>query len=76
MTQTIEEFLKKIAETLEVPAISESDNVTTLPQWDSLAALSLIAMFDANYGVNLVTAEIQQTRTAGELWKLVRSRSR
>jgi acyl carrier protein len=69
-----EDFLKKIADTLEAPGLKEMDDLTALPQWDSLAVLSLIAMFDANYGVNLPAGEIQQAGTVSGLWGLVQGR--
>jgi acyl carrier protein len=68
------DFLKRIAEILEVETVSERDDLKAYSQWDSLAVLSVIAMLDANYGVNLRAADIQQTSSAGELWKMVQSR--
>jgi acyl carrier protein len=69
-----EDFLKKIAETLEAPGLKETDDLTALPQWDSLAVLSLIAMFDADFGVNLPAGEVQKAGTALGLWSLVQAR--
>jgi acyl carrier protein len=71
-----EDFLKKIALTLEAPAVSATDDLKELPQWDSLAVLSLIAMFDADYGVNLPASEIQKAGTVAELWGLVQTGGR
>jgi acyl carrier protein len=68
------EFLQKLAEILEVPAVNESDQLKAFPQWDSLAVLSVIAMLDANYGVNLRAADFAPVNTAAELWKLVQSK--
>ena len=51
------EFLKKLAETLEMPVVAEGDELKAFPQWDSLAVLSVIAMLDASYGVNLRAAD-------------------
>ena len=68
------DFLNRIAEILEVESVNECDDLKAYPQWDSLAVLSVIAMLDASYGVNLRAADIQQTGSAGELWKVVQSR--
>lgn len=68
------EFLEKIAKVLEVDKVSENDDLKTFPQWDSLTVLSVIAMLDADYAVNLRAADIQEAASAGALWKLVQSK--
>lgn len=69
------EFLNRIAAILEVEAVSETDDLKAYPQWDSLSVLSVIAMLDSNYGVNLRAADLAQVQSAGELWKLVQSKA-
>jgi len=68
------EFLKKIAGILEVEDVKETDELKAFPQWDSLSVLSVIAMLDAGYGVNLRAADFGAVKTAGDLWNLVQSR--
>lgn len=68
------EFLAKIAEILEVETVKETDDLKSFQQWDSLAVLSVIAMLDANYGVNLRAADLQAAESAGALWALVQQR--
>ena len=68
------DFLTKIAGILEVNAVQESDVLKAFPQWDSLSVLSVIAMLDADYQVNLKAADFQQLKTVGELWALVQSK--
>ena len=70
----MEEFLKQLAATLEVPEVKEADDLKSFAQWDSLSVLSVIAMLDANYGVNLRAADLESVRSAGELWTLVQSK--
>lgn len=70
------EFLEKLAGILEVEAVKETDDLKAFPQWDSLAVLSVIAMLDASYGVNLHASDFQQVTTATDLWKLVQSKKR
>lgn len=72
----MDEFLKKVASILEEESLQETDELTSFPQWDSLAVLSVIAMLDANYGVNLRAADLGTVKTAGELWNLVQSRKK
>ena len=68
------EFLSKIAGILEVEKVSESDELKAFPQWDSLSVLSVIALLDANYGINLRAADFGTIKSIGDLWKLVQSR--
>jgi acyl carrier protein len=70
------EFLKQIASILEVNGVNETDELKAFPQWDSLSVLSVIAMLDANYGVNLRAADFGPIKSAGDLWNLVQSRKR
>jgi acyl carrier protein len=68
------EYLDKIAKILEVDSVSDTDDLKTFPQWDSLTVLSVIAMLDADYGVNLRAADLQEAASAGALWELVQSK--
>ena len=70
------EFLKKIATILEVDDVKETDEFKAFPQWDSLSELSVIAMLDASYGVNLRAADFGPIKSVGDLWNLVQTRKR
>jgi acyl carrier protein len=70
----MDEFLKKIADILEVDKLKAEDDLKSFSQWDSLSVLAIIAMLDANYGVNLHAADLQAVSTAGDLWKSVQSK--
>jgi acyl carrier protein len=70
------EFLAKIASILEVGAVRETDELKAFPQWDSLSVLSVIAMLDASYGVNLRATDFGPIKSVGDLWALVQSRKR
>jgi len=76
MGMAMNEFLTKLAETIEVPEIKEADQLKAFPQWDSLAVLSVIAMLDASYGINLRAADLNAVNSAGELFQLVQSKKR
>ena len=69
------DFLNKLAEILELESVKETDDLRSFPQWDSLSVLSVIAMLDANYGVNLRAADLQEAGSAGALWKLVQAKA-
>jgi acyl carrier protein len=70
------DFLRKLAEVLEIPEVKAGDELKSFPQWDSLAVLSVIAMLDADYGVNLRAADFASVQSAGDLWNLVESKKR
>ena len=72
----MDEFLTRLAEILEVPEIKQTDALKALSQWDSLAVLSVIAMLDADYGVNLRAGDLNAINSAGELFNLVQSKKR
>ena len=70
-------FYAKMAEILEVDVVSPTDKFREFENWDSLTILSVIAMLDANYRINLSAKDIQQLVTVGELSeKLKASRNR
>ena len=68
------EFLQKLADCLDRSSVSENDVIVEFPEWDSLSVLSVIAMLDADYGVNLVAGDFRGVRTSADLWALVQSR--
>jgi acyl carrier protein len=68
------EFLKQIATILEVEEVKDTDDLKAFPQWDSLSVLSVIAMLDANYNINLRAADFGPIKSAGDLWNLVQSK--
>ena len=70
------DFLKKTAAILEVEQVNETDDLKGFAQWDSLAVLSVIAMLDSDYGVNLRAADFEPVKSAGDLWRLVESKKR
>ena len=70
----MKDFYGKIAEILDVDEIKPSAVLADFPEWDSLAVLSVIAMLDANYGVNLTAMEIRNLKTAEEIANAVARR--
>jgi acyl carrier protein len=67
----MDHFFEKIADILEVDAINGADVLADFPEWDSLSVLSVIAMVDSDYHVNLTAKEIRDSRTGQELLDLV-----
>ena len=67
--------LKKNIDALEDVEITEDTDFNSLPGWDSIAVLSLMAMAASEYGVNIKSSEISSAKTVGELWKIVGAKS-
>lgn len=75
---SIEQFIPKLADAIEADSASLSPDVEykRLPMWDSLNALALIALVDAEYDVTVTGRDIESTATIQNLWDLIESRSR
>lgn len=62
-----EQLLNKIAEILEVDAVSTQDELTSFEEWDSLTGLSIIAMVYSDYSKTLSNKQLKQFSTIGDL---------
>ena len=45
--------------------------LTDLPEWDSLAALGVIVMFDIEYGKTIIGDDLKQCATLQDLFNLL-----
>ena len=63
----MDEFYQQLAFILDEPAIKPEDVLADFSEWDSLSVLSVIAMLDAQYSVNINGKELRAFKTAGEL---------
>jgi acyl carrier protein len=68
------DLYSRLAELLEVDQVGPDDVLRDSPLWDSLTVLSLIAMLDASYGVNITADGLRDIKTAGDLDALVAAR--
>jgi len=68
-----QQFITHFAEALETDAaqLSADTEFKNLSNWDSLAALSVIAMVDEHYGASIGGDELERVGTLGDLWQLV-----
>ncbi len=64
-------FFQRAAEILEIETISEEVVLRDCEAWDSLTALSLVAMIDRDYNVPISADDLMRTVTAGDLYRLV-----
>ncbi len=62
-----EELLNKIAEILEVDHVNINDNLKDFEEWDSLTALSIIALADSEYNKKLTNDLLKEFKTINDL---------
>ena len=67
-------LLESLAEILEVDEVDPSRPLRDYDTSDSLAALSVVAAMKANFGVTINSAELQNTKTAADLERLVEAK--
>ncbi len=71
---TIEQFIEQflIAVDFQEPVeVAPETDLRSLPEWDSLAALGVIVMFDVEYGKTIVGDDIKECITLADLYKLL-----
>lgn len=68
--QFIENFLS--ATDFQVPIeVSMESELRNLPEWDSLAALGVIVMFDMEYQKAITGDDLEKAVTVGDLYNLL-----
>lgn len=73
---TIETFIANLADQFNETDISEimaGTEFKKLDEWSSMIALSVIAMVDAEYGVQIKGGDIRDCSTVEELFNKVKS---
>lgn len=67
----IKEFIEKFAEAIEIEdatILTPDTEFRTLDEWDSLSYLSIIAMIDEEFDVQIETPEFKQQKTIQDLY--------
>lgn len=64
-------YLENISEMLEVDSVVLDDEFQKFDSWDSLTALSIIAVTKTIYGVTITLEDILKAKTVGNLIKFV-----
>lgn len=65
----MEKFIEKFAEAIErEDEIKMQDEFREYPEWSSITYLSVIAMMDEEYGVQIEEAEFKKLRTVQALF--------
>lgn len=73
----ITDFIQKFAEQFEDTELSQFEADTkfkTLAEWNSFNALSIIAMVDEEYGVEITGEDIRNTETIQGLLEVIKGK--
>jgi len=71
---TIEQFIENflVAVDFQNPVeVTPATELRALPEWDSLAALGVIVMFDVDYGKTITGDDLKTCTTLSDLYKLL-----
>lgn len=74
----LQEFIQNFADQfddLDISTINGGTEFKTLDDWNSLVALSVIAMVDEEYDVTIKGDDIRNSRTIEELFNIVKERA-
>jgi acyl carrier protein len=74
---TLEKFIELFADELdetELESIGPATEFKELGEWDSLAALGIIAMIDEEFEVVITGSDILKSRTIKDLFLLIQER--
>jgi len=67
---------KQLAEIFEIETIDENRNFTEYDEWDSLAALSVLAILDSDYGINLTQKQLEEFPTISDFINFVETNTK
>jgi len=69
----LSEFIANLREAIDLPekiVLEEITSLEELPEWDSVAMLGTLAMYEMKYGKEVSTDDIYEAKTVGDLYKL------
>ena len=72
----MDSFFQRAAEILEIETISDDVILRDCEAWDSLTALSLVAMIDRDCKVSISADDLMRAVTAGDLYRIVIEKQR
>lgn len=73
----MDDFIKNLKDGIDALAdvgLAPSTDFNLLPDWDSVAKLSLIALVASEYGVVLRADEVSAAASVAELWEAIQAR--
>lgn len=70
----MENLTEQMLEIFEVDSINQDDVLRDLELWDSLSVISLLAVLDEVYGINIEATELVDVITVADLYTFVEQR--
>jgi acyl carrier protein len=70
----VEILTEQILEIFEVDAVGPNDVLRDFELWDSLSVISLLAVLDETYGINIEATELAEILTVADLFSFVEQR--
>lgn len=70
----METLTEQMLEIFEVDSISPDSVLRDLELWDSLSVISLLAVLDETYGINIEATELVDVITVADLFSFVEQR--
>jgi len=70
----MEELNIGLADILEVDSVNDMDLLESFDEWDSLARLSLLALIDERFSINLFQPDIENAKTLADIKKIIKSK--
>jgi len=77
MTQELTTFIEHFTAAVDFQdpvELSGESRLEDLPEWDSLAALGVIVMFDMEYDITITGGDLKNCATIGDIYALVAQR--
>ena len=68
----MDNFEEKLAGILEADELNDSDILEDFEEWDSLSILSIIALFNSDYGKTITVSDVRNAKTVGGLKELLK----
>ena len=70
----MEELNIGLADILEVDSVNDMDLLESFDEWDSLARLSLLALIDEKFNINLFQPDIENAKTLADIKEIIKSK--
>ncbi len=70
----MEHLKNQMVEIFEIDDVQSDDVLREYELWDSLSVISLLAVLDEHYGINIEADDLAEIETAGELMSFVEQR--
>jgi acyl carrier protein len=65
---TKQDFLNELAEIMQLDiVITGSENLADFAEWDSMASLGVMSMFDMEFGITIKTDDLRNVKTVNDL---------